>query len=113
MIGRIAVALILAGLATSAAFAQGRPGTQTPHITPQQSAQPAAAELSEFSCYELWYSRNLLFDAKGYCFKTPLAQSAFDNSDCTTETAPKFSQKEIAFIEAILAEEKSRACKVN
>ena len=113
MIGRIVGAVVLVSLVAGGALAQGRPGTQTPHITPQQSAKPAAAELSELSCYELWYSRNLLFDAKGYCFKTPLAQGAFDNSDCTTEEPPEFSRKELDFIEAIQAEEKARACKVN
>ena len=64
------------------------------------------------SCYELWYSRNLLFDSKGYCFTTPLAQAAFDNSDCTT-SSPEFTKKELAFIKKIQAEEKSRGCKVN
>lgn len=64
------------------------------------------------SCYDLWYVRNAIFDAKGYCFKTALGKQVFDNSDCTT-SSPKFTKKELAAIEAIRAEEKKRGCKVN
>lgn len=77
-------------------------GIVAPHVA--MAAQP--------SCYDLWYARNAIYDAKGYCFKTDLAQDVFDNSDCWTN-APKLTKKELAAIEAIRAEEKARHCKVN
>ncbi len=73
---------------------------------------PSAAMAAQPSCYDLWYARNAIYDAKGYCFKTDLARDVFDNSDCWTE-APKLTKKELAAIEAIKAEEKARHCKVN
>jgi hypothetical protein len=73
---------------------------------------PSAAMAANPSCYDLWYARNAIFDAKGYCFKTDLGQQVFDNSDCWTNS-PKLTKKELAFIEAIKAEEKARHCKVN
>ncbi|MCP5038203.1 MAG: DUF4453 domain-containing protein [Rhodobacteraceae bacterium] len=33
-------------------------------------------------CQDLWFTRNQLFDRTGYCFKSPLGQVVFDNSDC-------------------------------
>ena len=64
------------------------------------------------SCLDLWYARNAIYDANGYCFKTELGQKYFDNSDCWT-SKPKFSKKELALIEAIKDEEQARRCHVN
>lgn len=64
------------------------------------------------SCFDLWYARNAIYDAKGYCFKTDLGQEYFDNSDCWT-SKPKFTKKEWATIEAIKDEEEARNCHVN
>ena len=73
---------------------------------------PSAAMAAQPSCYDLWYARNAIYDAKGYCFKTELAQDVFDNDDCWTN-APKLTKKELALIEAIKDEEEDRHCKVN
>ena len=34
------------------------------------------------SCDELWYQRNAIYKAGGYCFKTSRAISAFGNAGC-------------------------------
>jgi hypothetical protein len=73
---------------------------------------PGVAMAAQPSCYDLWYVRNAIYDAKGYCFKTELAQEVFDNSDCWTNS-PKLTKKELAAIEAIKDEEEDRGCKVN
>ncbi|KAB2853834.1 MAG: YARHG domain-containing protein [Sphingopyxis terrae] len=73
---------------------------------------PGAALAAQPSCYDLWYARNAIYDAKGYCFKTDLAQDVFDNSDCWT-SSPKLTKKELAAIAAIKAAEQARHCKVN
>ena len=64
------------------------------------------------SCFDLWYARNAIYDDNGFCFKTDLALEYFDNSDCWTRN-PQFSKAERKTINAIIAEEKSRGCKVN
>ncbi len=64
------------------------------------------------SCLDLWYARNAIYDDNGFCFKTDLALEYFDNSDCWTRN-PHFSKSEQKAINAIVAEEKRRGCKVN
>jgi hypothetical protein len=64
------------------------------------------------SCFDLWYARNAIYDDNGFCFKTDLALQYFDNADCSTRH-PKFSKAEQKTINAIVAEEKRRHCKVN
>ena len=34
------------------------------------------------ACYDLWYTRNALFDRAGYCFGSVLGQSIFNNQGC-------------------------------
>ena len=64
------------------------------------------------SCYDLWYERNAIFDARGYCFETQLGQEVFDNRDCWT-SYPKLTRAEQRRVEEIKAEERRRGCKVN
>ena len=64
------------------------------------------------SCYDLWYERNAIYDAHGFCFKTQLGQQTFDNSDCFTSNV-RLSPAEQQRVEQIKAEEKRRHCKVN
>jgi hypothetical protein len=64
------------------------------------------------SCFDLWYARNAIYDENGFCFRTELAMEYFDNADCWTRN-PKFSKTEQKVINAIVAEEKARGCKVN
>ena len=64
------------------------------------------------SCYDLWYARNAIYDAAGYCFQTDLGMETFDNDDCWT-THPRLSKKQQKLVAQIQAEEKARHCKVN
>jgi len=43
---------------------------------------PALAQ----SCGDLWYSRNEIYKAQGYCFKTTRAIRAFGNAGCQYDT---------------------------
>lgn len=72
------------------------------------SASPVLAA----SCYDLWYERNAIYDANGYCFKTRLGKETFDNSDCWTSN-PQLTRAEQRRVEKIRREERRRGCKVN
>jgi YARHG domain-containing protein len=42
------------------------------------STRPVRAQAyPNMSCDQLWYARNEIFAARGYCFKTPKAQEVF------------------------------------
>ena len=73
-------------------------------------ALPSAAMAA--SCYDLWYARNEIYYENGYCFVTDLAIDTFGNDDCYTKH-PRFTKKEQRKIDKIVAEERSRHCKVN
>lgn len=73
---------------------------------------PAPAFADE-PCADLWWSRNHLFDQAGYCFASPLGQSVFDNSDCTTKAPPKLSPAASKTVSAIREEEARWGCKVD
>lgn len=64
------------------------------------------------TCYDLWYKRNAIFDANGYCFSSRLGRRIFDNSDCWTKN-PRFSRKERMQIRQIRRQERRKGCKVN
>jgi hypothetical protein len=34
-------------------------------------------DVSDYSCYQLWYERNSIYAEKGYCFKTAKARAVF------------------------------------
>jgi hypothetical protein len=64
------------------------------------------------SCYDLWYERNAIYDAHGFCFKTQLGKETFDNSDCVTSIV-QLTPAEQRRVDQIKAEEKRRNCRVN
>ncbi|MEO8758318.1 MAG: YARHG domain-containing protein [Devosia sp.] len=64
------------------------------------------------SCYDLWYARNAIYDAHGYCFQTALGMATFDNDDCWT-THARLSKKEQKFVASIQYQEKLKHCHVN
>lgn len=72
------------------------------------SVEPALAE----SCYDLWYERNSIYDANGFCFKTQLGRQTFDNSDCYTNNV-RLSRREQRRVNEIQDEEDARGCHVN
>ena len=53
-----------------------------------------------------------IYAENGYCFATDLAIQTFGNDNCWTKH-PKFSKSEQRKINAIVAEERARGCKVN
>jgi len=46
-------------------------------FVPFGSGYSASAQSSAMSCDQLWYARNAIFAAKGYCFKTARARAVF------------------------------------
>lgn len=64
------------------------------------------------SCYDLWYERNAIYDARGFCFKSSLGKRVFDNSDCYTDR-PRFTRSEQRRIDQIIRQERRLGCRVN
>lgn len=75
------------------------------------SAGPAFAQ-SDAACEELWFARNAMANSAGFCFASPLGQTVFDNSDCTTR-APAVDPQAAMMITRILEQEAERACRVD
>ena len=63
-------------------------------------------------CDDLWFSRNAMLDKAGYCFRSPLGQSVFDNSDCVPG-AVTVDQLTQTAIQAIRAREAFLGCSVD
>jgi hypothetical protein len=76
------------------------------------SAALIAGNAMAQSCYDLWYERNAIYDANGYCFSSQLGMDTFDNSDCWTDS-PNFSRAEQRRIDQLRRQERSRGCRVN
>ena len=68
--------------------------------------------LPEEACDDLWFVRNQIFDAQGYCFGSALGKAIFDNSDCTTSN-PELSEKDRRYIAELQAMEAEWECKVD
>jgi hypothetical protein len=64
-------------------------------------------------CEELWYERNEIYKANGYCFKTRDAIRAFGNAGCSyddVEDVP-LSARERRAINRIVAAERRNRCR--
>jgi hypothetical protein len=61
-------------------------------------------------CEKLKDEYNLIYAAKGFCFKDPDAKAKFGNENCNT-TKPKFSEKEQQKLDEIKARQKELNCK--
>ena|SRR5579871_6157999 len=46
-------------------------------IVTAASSAASAANYSAMGCSQLWYARNAIYAAKGYCFQTAQAQAVF------------------------------------
>ncbi len=69
---------------------------------------PAAAQ----SCEDLWYQRNEIYKAQGYCFRTQRGIRAFGNAGCQyddVEDVP-LSASQRRLIAGIQSEERARGC---
>ncbi|MBA4224580.1 MAG: YARHG domain-containing protein [Methylobacterium sp.] len=72
------------------------------------TATPAAAQ----SCEDLWYQRNEIYKAQGYCFRTQRGISAFGNAGCqydNVEDVP-LSATQRRVIADIQRAERTRGC---
>jgi len=72
------------------------------------TATPAAAQ----SCEDLWYQRNEIYKAQGYCFRTQRGISAFGNAGCqydNIEDVP-LSATQHRVIADIQRAERTRGC---
>jgi hypothetical protein len=72
-------------------------------------AGPAHAQ----SCDELWYLRNAIYKAAGYCFKTSRAISTFGNAGCMydSENAVPLSADGRRQIADIIRSERAYGCR--
>lgn len=71
-------------------------------------AAPASAQ----SCEDLWYSRNEVYKAQGYCFQTRRGIAAFGNAGCqydNVEDVP-LSANQRRTVADIQREERARRC---
>lgn len=68
---------------------------------------PALAQ----SCFDLWVARNAIYDNNGYCFKSRLGRTYFDNSDCYTNNA-RLSKAEHRRVARIKDQERRRGCRI-
>ena len=71
-----------------------------------------ATELAALSCDELWFRRNAIFKALGYCFKTPRAIARFGNAGCTKDDDDQVSLNSVqkAFVDVVKSIETSKQC---
>lgn len=69
---------------------------------------PARAE----SCDDLWYARNEIYKAQGYCFRTRRGIEAFGNAGCRYDNADEvpLSAAQRRTIADIQREERARRC---
>lgn len=69
---------------------------------------PASAE----TCDDLWYSRNEIYKAQGYCFRTQRGISAFGNAGCRYDNVEEvpLSANQRRVIADIVSEERARRC---
>lgn len=61
-------------------------------------------------CEKLKDEYNLIYAAKGFCFKDPDAKAKFGNENCNT-TKPKFSEKEQQKLDENKQRQKELNCK--
>lgn len=61
-------------------------------------------------CEKLKDDYNVIYAAKGFCFKDPETKAKYGNDNCNT-TKPKFSEKEQQKLDAIKERQKELNCK--
>ena len=72
---------------------------------------PAAAQAQ--SCGDLWYRRNAVYKAAGYCFKTARAIQAFGNAGCMYDGMDEvpLSPVQHRIVADIIAQERAWGCR--
>lgn len=71
-----------------------------------------APVFADSACDDLWFVRNQIFDANGYCFSSNLGKSIFDNRDCST-VSPELTPQEITQIDHVKDMETRWSCRVD
>lgn len=73
----------------------------------------AASDAQAQSCGELWYQRNSIYKAAGYCFKTARAIRTFGNAGCgyDSEYALPLSPDQRGTIARIVRAERELGCR--
>lgn len=61
-------------------------------------------------CEKITDQYNIIYAAKGFCFKDPAAKAKYGDENCTN-TKPKFSEKEQQKLDEIKARQKELNCK--
>lgn len=74
------------------------------------ASTPAPARAA--SCFDLWYARNAIFAANGYCFSTSLGRRTFGNAGCWTRN-PRLTRAEQRRVARIKRQERAQGCRVN
>ncbi|HEX8168072.1 MAG TPA: YARHG domain-containing protein [Beijerinckiaceae bacterium] len=71
-----------------------------------------ASEAWAQSCGQLWYERNSIYKAAGYCFRTPRAIGVFGNAGCRydSEYDVPLSARQRRRVEDIRAMERELGC---
>lgn len=70
------------------------------------------AYASEAECKKLKNDHDVIYAAKGFCFKDEEAKKKFGNENCNTSN-PKFSEKEQQRLDEIKARQKELSCKLS
>jgi hypothetical protein len=89
---------------------------EPPYDSGQETAEPnrseGAASLANTSCDGLWYQRNMIFKAAGYCFKTQRAIREFGNAGCQYDdlTSVPLSETQRQAIDDITRIEAAKRC---
>lgn len=74
---------------------------------------PAAAMAQASSCGDLWYRRNAIYKAAGYCFKTARAIQAFGNAGCMYDSVDEvlLSPVQHRIVADIISQERAWGCR--
>ncbi|MET3334595.1 MULTISPECIES: DUF4424 family protein [Bradyrhizobium] len=69
-------------------------------------------DVTSLDCNALWYQRNSIFKAGGYCFRTPRATNAFGNAGCKYDNIADvpLSDRDRQLVRAIQATERAKRC---
>ena len=72
-----------------------------------------AQDYWSMSCAQLWYERNAIYKAHGYCFKTDRAIRTFGNEGCNVadESALAYSPQARRTVALIVQVERQKYCR--
>ncbi|MEM9343857.1 MAG: DUF4453 domain-containing protein [Pseudomonadota bacterium] len=63
-------------------------------------------------CNDLWFAKNGIYDAAGYCFGSPLGRSLYDNEGCTTSN-PELTTADRRKVNQIEQREVDLGCEID